>query len=58
VKNLLEPQSLLDVRKWKDRASREIEKYGMEAVGNRALAKLDRLKASEGGKKRVRLQRA
>jgi hypothetical protein len=58
MKNPLEPKSLLDVRKWKERASREIEKYGMEAVGKRAFAKLDRLKASEGGKKRVRLQGA
>jgi hypothetical protein len=54
MKNLLEPKSLLEVRKWKERASKEIEKHGMATVGKRAAAKLDRMIAEANSKKRLK----
>ena len=55
MKNLREPQSLLDVRKWKERASRNIERLGMAEAGKRAAAKLDRAIAEEASKKQAKL---
>jgi len=58
MKKNSEPKSLLEVRKWKERASKEIEKFGMKEAGQRATAKLDRLRAEASRKKGKKLLHA
>ena len=58
MNRLLEPKSLLEVRKWKEHAAKKIAKLGMAEAGRQAAKKMDRLVAEESAKRRGRLQRA
>jgi hypothetical protein len=58
MKKRTELKSLQEVRKWKERASKEIAKFGMEEVGRRASAKLERLRAVASDKKAKKILHA